>query len=593
MRFVVFYICLFFPLVAMAEKRVALVIGNSAYEHVSHLPNPQNDATDIAEALKRLGFDVDRSINMSFRDTRLALRDFSAKASDADVALIYYAGHGVEIDRKNYMIPVNAEIKSDRDVEFEAIPLDQLLSAIQSSAGLKIVLLDACRNNPFLASMERTNATRSIGRGLARIEPSNILVGYAAREGTLALDGGGRNSPYARALLDHLEQPGLELGKMLRKVRDQVFRTTEGLQEPFIYGSLPAEDIFLKTGPQSAALALSARQPDPQEEKLKELLAGFGDAQKLDTLFGWDSFLEKYQTFAEHPVYKAAVLQRDAAKTSDKAYLLEQLRKREIWMEGVDVGSGGQVNLSSAQRKPVQEALNLMGYDVGVVDGQFGAKTRAALQRARLDANLEPGTSVDADVLKLLPNIYATREYLRPKVARFNKKDLPAGLERRMHKAITVLEGQIVGKPYKFSYFDGHLYVLIFPHHTTMDFANDLARNMNGHLATISSASENRHLTDMFKGDPAFVKTLDDGSTHGPSFGLFQIAGSKEPADGWSWMSGEPFKYRNWAQSSPDNYEKNEKFGNFYGEFGEFPATWNDDNTFGWAGYIIEIPPQN
>jgi hypothetical protein len=227
------------------ERRFALVIGNSDYEFVGALQNPTNDATDIGKALERLGFSVTTALNLDYNQMRLALRDFGEVAADADMALVYFAGHGIEIDNTNYLIPVNAELKSDRDVEFEAVRLETVIASIETSRGIKIILVDACRNNPFVADMTRTVASRSIGRGLGRIDPGGVLVGYSARGGTISLDGDGRNSPYAKALLDLIDEPGLEIGKLFRRVRDAVLDETAGAQEPFTYGSLPGEDIFL------------------------------------------------------------------------------------------------------------------------------------------------------------------------------------------------------------------------------------------------------------------------------------------------------------------------------------------------------------
>ena len=241
---VLFFVLLLFPIAAWAEK-VALVIGNSDYEYVGRLPNPENDATDVAAALDRIGFDVTTGIDLDYRGMRLAIRDFAQKARGADVVFVYYAGHGIEIDNTNYLIPVNAELRSDIDVQLEAIQLNVMLDSISASNGLKVVLVDACRNNPFIAEMTRTSSTRSIGRGLARVDPTGVLVGYSARSGTIAQDGDGRNSPYTEALLSHIEEPGLELGKMFRKIRDDVYQSTDGFQEPFVYGSLPGQNIYL------------------------------------------------------------------------------------------------------------------------------------------------------------------------------------------------------------------------------------------------------------------------------------------------------------------------------------------------------------
>jgi hypothetical protein len=249
--------------VAAQERRVALVIGNSDYNFVGTLPNPANDAQDIGNALERIGFSVTTGIDLDYNQMRLALRDFGDLAADADMALIYFAGHGIEIDNTNYLIPINAELKSDRDVEFEAVRLETVIASIETSRGIKIILVDACRNNPFVADMTRTVASRSIGRGLGRIDPGGVLVGYSARGGTISLDGDGRNSPYAKALLDLIGEPGLEIGKLFRRVRDTVLNETAGAQEPFTYGSLPGEDIFL-VAPALADNSAADRPPDPK-----------------------------------------------------------------------------------------------------------------------------------------------------------------------------------------------------------------------------------------------------------------------------------------------------------------------------------------
>lgn len=244
---------------ALADARVALVIGNSNYQKVAALPNPKNDAADMTAVLKRLDFKVFQSLDQTYGGMRRALRDFGNEAVGAEIALVYYAGHGIEVNRQNYLIPIDAALKTDLDVEFEAITLDLVMSAVQQAKGLRIVLLDACRNNPFAQSIRSVSGTRSIGRGLARVEPTvGTLVSYAAKEGTTADDGDGRNSPYTKALLSHLEEPGIDVQFLFRKVRDKVLEQTNGRQEPFTYGSLPGRRIFLKA-------------PEPEAPKLTEL----------------------------------------------------------------------------------------------------------------------------------------------------------------------------------------------------------------------------------------------------------------------------------------------------------------------------------
>src|ERR1700748_1958331 len=184
---------------AWAAKRVALVIGNSAYQNVALLPNPTNDGATIAAMLKDAGFDVvDSRHDLPANEMRRALRDFADRARDADIAVIYYAGHGMEVDGNNYLIPVDAKLERDTDVYDEALSLDRVLVSIEPAKQLRLVILDACRDNPFAKSMKRTLASRAIGRGPAPVEPPspNTLIAYSAKAGSTALDGDSRNSPF-------------------------------------------------------------------------------------------------------------------------------------------------------------------------------------------------------------------------------------------------------------------------------------------------------------------------------------------------------------------------------------------------------------
>ena len=232
------------PSAASAAGRVALVVGNSAYAEIGTLPNPGNDAADMAAALGRLGFDVTTVRDADRAGLNEALRLFARDSAGADVSLVFYAGHGLEMDGVNYLVPVDARLERDTDVEYEALPLDRVLRAT-TGAGLRVVILDACRNNPLARSMQRTRASRSVSRGSfgelnEDLLGAETLVAYAAAAGTTAADGTGRNSPYTSALLAHLEQP-LELSALFRRVRAQVLEATAGDQRPHEYGSLLGE----------------------------------------------------------------------------------------------------------------------------------------------------------------------------------------------------------------------------------------------------------------------------------------------------------------------------------------------------------------
>lgn len=229
------------------EKRVALVIGNGAYTSVSVLKNADSDARAVAASLRNLGFDVIEKHDLTLTALIAELKGFGDKTPGYDWAVVYYAGHGIEVAGTNYLIPIDAELSASTHVDDEAIPLERILSKVEGAKKLRLVILDACRENPFIAKMASNSTTRSVGRGLARVEPEGgVLVAYSAKDGQVAQDGDGTNSPFAQALLDHLSEPGLEINMLFRKVRDDVRSKTGGQQEPFTYGSLPAEAMFFK-----------------------------------------------------------------------------------------------------------------------------------------------------------------------------------------------------------------------------------------------------------------------------------------------------------------------------------------------------------
>jgi uncharacterized caspase-like protein len=242
-----------------------LIIGNSRYQNVSPLVNPDRDATLLAASFKSIGFDTVNVLADATREQIIrALRAFANEAEKADWAVVYYAGHGIEVNGNNYLIPIDAKLSVDRDVQFEAVPLDQVQALLEGARKLKLVILDACRDNPFAAQMRKTTpnvaevsssggasiGTRSLGRGLSEAKVSGAsLVVYSAKHGQVALDGEGGNSPFAIAVVQRLATPGVEINKIFRLVRDDVMEATAGRQEPYTYGSLPGrEDFFFLPG---------------------------------------------------------------------------------------------------------------------------------------------------------------------------------------------------------------------------------------------------------------------------------------------------------------------------------------------------------
>ena len=250
--------------VALADGRVALVVGNSTYAHIGRLPNPENDAAAVSAALRRLGFEVTTTLDAGLTELNQALRRFTRHSAGADVALVFYAGHGLEMDGVNYVVPADARLERDVDVRYETATLEDLVASTLG-ASLRLVILDACRNNPLARSMQRTVARRSVSGGSfgefdEDLLGDETLVAYAAAAGTTAADGRGRNSPYTAALLAHLETP-LEIGLLFRRVRAEVLEATNGQQRPHEYHSLVGEHYLTRRLPSGASVTVTAAAP--------------------------------------------------------------------------------------------------------------------------------------------------------------------------------------------------------------------------------------------------------------------------------------------------------------------------------------------
>ena len=396
---------------AHSMQRVALVIGNSAYEHVPMLTNPVNDATDIGTAFERLGFDVTRIENVGQQKFRRALQEFGRAAAVSEVAVIFYAGHGIEVDQRNYLIPVDARLASDRDVEFETIGMDLVMRAVDGASELKLVILDACRDNPFAVLMQRAGATRSIGRGLARVEPvSQTLVAYAAKGGTVASDGVGRNSPYSKALLSQIETPGLELDLMFRRVRDEVLRLTGGRQEPFTYGSLSSQGAYLAqpvTGVSHGNLTQGRPMTESENPQIQlELLSlerEFWESIKTsDDVADFHAYLNRfsngiYVDLARNRIKRLKKANSQNISTSNVTNL-EVPASKPPTPDEIEFS----LELSRSERREVQEGLAVAGFNPGAADGLFGQRTRVAIGRWQLSSGADKTGYLDAKSARVL-----------------------------------------------------------------------------------------------------------------------------------------------------------------------------------------------
>jgi uncharacterized caspase-like protein len=344
---------------AFAERRVALVMGNSAYQNVTRLANPTNDSEAMSAILKEAGFDVvDLKRDLNISQMRRALRDFSDSVREADVAIVYFAGHGIEINGSNYLIPVDAVLERDLDAFDEAIPLDRILTVVEPAKQLRLVILDACRDNPFSKTMKRTVGTRAVGRGLAKVEPENpnTLIAFAAKAGSTALDGDSRNSPFTAALVKYLPKPGLDLRKAFGYARDDVLKATNNKQEPFIYGSLGGDDVAL--------VPQKAKPPNSEAEARVD----YELAAQIGTREVWDAFLAShpdglYAQLARAQNSRLAAAQQSRTKADDArreaeeqaARKAEELR-RQLEEQSARQAAEAKQKLSEQAKKDLEDA---------------------------------------------------------------------------------------------------------------------------------------------------------------------------------------------------------------------------------------------
>src|SRR5262245_24293769 len=245
----------------LADKRVALVIGNEAYEHASKLATATSDANAIAEMFRKAGFEiVITHNNVGNLEFKRALRNFLLAAQGSDIAVLFYSGHGIQIGEQNYMVPVDAKLAREYDAKDEAISLERIVEALEPAKRLRLVILDACRENPFLVNMKQRVLTRGITRGLAPMGPTSVdtLIAYAAKAGSTARDGTDGHSPYTKALLKHITEPGLDVRLAFGRIRDSVMKETAYEQEPFVYGSLGGSVLSLVPAPVVAKEAPAA-----------------------------------------------------------------------------------------------------------------------------------------------------------------------------------------------------------------------------------------------------------------------------------------------------------------------------------------------
>ena len=309
---------------ARADKRVALVVGVSAYQNAPMLPNPVRDARAMAAMFQKSGFDVVSALydtgNLQFKR---AIREFEDAATGADIAVIYFAGHGIEIHGVNYLVPADAKLASDRDADDEAITLDRLLASLDGAKNLRLIILDACRDDPFVRKMrqQRSAALRGIYSGLATIEPttSDTLIAYAAKSGAAADDGQADHSPFTAALLNNLFVPGLDVRLALGRARDEVLKKTANKQEPFVYGSIGGANISIVPAPEQSPQA-AERETERQD---------YARIEKIGTKRAWQMFLEQYPRGFYADLARESLAAIERAEQAEKERLAKEQAEKE------------------------------------------------------------------------------------------------------------------------------------------------------------------------------------------------------------------------------------------------------------------------
>jgi uncharacterized membrane protein YgcG len=380
-------ICMMFAAsAASAEKRVAFVVGNGTYKNVAALPNPPIDAKAMAAALRNVGFDVVEGSNLTRDKMTEKLLDFGKKAQGADVAVFFYAGHGIAISGTNYLLPVDADIKSEMDVKLgAAINIDLTLDQTMSDAKVKLVFLDACRDNPFAAKIKSNSATRSVSvqTGLAEMKSGEgTLIAFATGPGQTALDGQeGTNSPFTRALLANLTQPGLEIQQAMTKVRAQVNEETNKGQLPWGHTNLIGS-VYLNGAPAPAAAgAVASAAPvavaaAPGSDVELEFWRSIKDSNKPEEL-------NAYLTSYPNGQFKALALSRIASLENGPSTTTRNLTTGidpATFHEEANQTTEDQIGLDKGQRRDVQRRLTGLGFDVKPT-GKFDEPTRTVITR--------------------------------------------------------------------------------------------------------------------------------------------------------------------------------------------------------------------
>ena len=583
-----------------AAKRIALVVGNAAYQNLSPLRNTSNDAAAMAASLRQVGFEVTTLLDADLRSMKRAFLEFGrAMRGEVEATFIFYAGHGVQVGGENFLMPVDANVRSEDEVALEGINANDFLQVLNGSRGsVNIVVLDACRNNPFPAGF------RSTAAGLAPVlAPRGTFIGYSTAPGAVASDGAGSNSDYTAALAETIRLPGLEIAQVFRKVRERVLKVTGDQQTPWESSSIIGEFYFtpptMAASPTDAAMApyLEAAAQWKELERSSDV-AGLEAFATLygDSLFGAaararltelrgreftpmisplnDQTPKDFAALPEkHPRNE---LQTDAGANDETAsgalnaarsinsargwqlflfnYGLEG-RNAELAAEAMrkldatsaqafPAGIERSLGLSADTRATIQSQLASLGFDVQSVDGSLGPRTRAAIAAYQRSVGLPSTGYVDFGLLRKIGVRVPD-----PTLGDFRSDAVARRYDFALLKALKENEGIVetlrcIGlRRVIYGQFQGRLYVAVGGGAGNATMVRELMSRCKSHLVSISSKEENSFIYNLIADDPTFWRYSVYGDMNnkiGPLLGLSQARGSREPRGGWAWTSGEP-----------------------------------------------------
>jgi uncharacterized caspase-like protein len=467
-----------------SERRVALVIGNSAYQHTAQLPNPARDASDLAAALRQLKFEVVEGVDLDKASMDRTIRQFARALGSADVGLFFYAGHGMQVTGQNYLVPIDAKLEDASGLDFELVRMDLIHKTMERETKTSLLFLDACRDNPLARNLGRAIGTRSadVGRGLAAVESGiGSLIAFSTQPGNVALDGSGRNSPFAGALIKYMPTPGQDLSSILIAVRNDVMTATRNRQVPWEHSALRARFYFV-----------DQQAPTGQERDAEQLL--WSVAADSKTLALLSIYLERYpnganaaralamieQIRAEEAAQMALLQRETAVRRAEEAKARAELQKAQELVRAAEAerlaalkaaqearaaaqaARGEQERLARANEpgKPVlpipgeassksqqgaspallsrliQVELRRLGCDPGTIDGAWGAKAKSAL--AEFARHAKAAIPVEAPSEAALDHLLNRKERVCPRVCEAGSVDKGGtcvALERAAPKA--------------------------------------------------------------------------------------------------------------------------------------------------------------